>query len=44
MTEARLSFGVLGPLEVRAEGRLVVVPGQRQRLVLPVLVLNAGSP
>jgi hypothetical protein len=42
VTASRLELGVLGPLEVRAGPRAVVVGGMRQRLVLAALSLNAG--
>jgi DNA-binding SARP family transcriptional activator len=41
---ASLSVGVLGPLEVRRDGLLVVVPRGRSGVVLAVLALSAGRP
>src|SRR3954447_17162275 len=37
-----LTFGVLGPLEVHLDGRLVAIGGPKQRTVLAVLLLQAG--
>jgi DNA-binding SARP family transcriptional activator len=37
-----LEFRILGPLEVRREGRPVRLGGSRERTVLAVLLLNAG--
>jgi DNA-binding SARP family transcriptional activator len=37
-----VEFRILGPLEVRAGGRAVPVPGAKPRAVLALLVLNAG--
>jgi DNA-binding SARP family transcriptional activator len=37
-----LEFGVLGPVEVRAEGEVVALGGPQQRRVLGVLVAEAG--
>jgi predicted ATPase/DNA-binding SARP family transcriptional activator len=37
-----IELGVLGPLEVRAAGRLVPVPGARQRALLAALLLRRG--
>jgi DNA-binding SARP family transcriptional activator/tetratricopeptide (TPR) repeat protein len=39
---APLTFGVLGPLEMREGGHLVPVAGERQRQVLALLLLNAN--
>jgi DNA-binding SARP family transcriptional activator len=39
-----VDFRVLGPVEVRAEGRPLVVAGARQRALLAVLLLRAGEP
>jgi DNA-binding SARP family transcriptional activator len=41
---ASLSVGVLGPLEVRRDGLVVVVPRGRSGVVLAVLALSAGRP
>jgi DNA-binding SARP family transcriptional activator/class 3 adenylate cyclase len=38
----RLEFGILGPLEVSADGRPLALRGQKQRAVLAVLLLDAG--
>jgi DNA-binding SARP family transcriptional activator len=38
-----MEFLILGPLEVRAEGRLVPLRGSRQRALLAVLLLHAGE-
>ena len=35
-------FGLLGPLDVRVDGRAVPVPGARQRLALAMLLVNSG--
>lgn len=35
-------FHLLGPMEIRANGQLVSVNGSRQRIVLAMLLLNAG--
>jgi DNA-binding SARP family transcriptional activator len=37
-----VEFRILGPLEVRAAGRAVAVPGAKPRAVLAVLLLNAN--
>ncbi len=42
MSEPGLRFGVLGPLEVHLEGRLVSIGGPKQRTVLAVLLLESG--
>ena len=39
-----LEFGILGPLEVRHEGRLVDLGGAKIRVVLAVLLLRRGEP
>lgn len=39
----RVEFAVLGPLEVRVEGRPVHVPGRRQRALLAALLLSPGT-
>jgi DNA-binding SARP family transcriptional activator/DNA-binding CsgD family transcriptional regulator len=38
----RLEFGVLGPLEVRRDGELVALGGQRQRTLLALLLVHAN--
>src|SRR5438128_560077 len=38
----RLEFGILGPLDVSADGRPLALGGQKQRAVLAVLLLDAG--
>ena len=38
-----LEFGILGPLEVRAAGRAVPVPGAKPRATLAVLLLHANQ-
>ena len=38
-----MEYRILGPLEVRAEGRLVELRGPRQRALLAVLLLHAGE-
>jgi DNA-binding SARP family transcriptional activator/tetratricopeptide (TPR) repeat protein len=38
-----LEFRILGPLEVRAAGRAVAVPGAKPRATLAVLLLNANQ-
>ena len=38
-----LEFGILGPLEVRDDGRLLEIRRPRQRLILAVLLLRAGE-
>jgi DNA-binding SARP family transcriptional activator len=40
--DAGVSFAVLGPLEVRQDGRLVEIGGQRLRALLTLLLLDAG--
>ena len=37
-----MEFGILGPLQVRADGSAVTVPGAKPRAVLAVLVLHAN--
>src|SRR3954467_12999597 len=39
-----MEFGILGPLEVRVDGRTVAFGGARPRAVLAVLALNANQP
>jgi DNA-binding SARP family transcriptional activator len=39
-----VDFRILGPVEVRAAGRPLVVAGGRQRALLAVLLLRAGEP
>ena len=39
-----MEFGILGPLEVRADGRAVALGGARPRAVLAVLALHANQP
>src|SRR5512132_2071705 len=39
-----MEFRILGPVEVRSEGRPLVVAGARQRALLAVLLLRAGEP
>ena len=39
-----MEFGILGPLEVRADGRAVQLGGARPRAVLAVLALHANEP
>ena len=39
-----LEFGILGPLEVRADGRTVALGGARPRAVFAVLALHANQP
>ncbi|MGY1616772.1 BTAD domain-containing putative transcriptional regulator [Geodermatophilus sp. SYSU D00691] len=39
-----MEFGVLGPLEVRDRGNVVVVPAAKQRAVLASLLLRPGEP
>jgi DNA-binding SARP family transcriptional activator/tetratricopeptide (TPR) repeat protein len=40
--EARLEYRILGPLEVRRDGRPVRIGGPQQRALLGALLLNAG--
>src|SRR4029450_7577088 len=37
-----MEFGILGPLEVRDGGRLVRVPGAKERALLADLLVHAG--
>src|SRR5918992_776050 len=39
-----VDFRILGPVEVRVEGRPLVVAGGRQRALLAALLLHAGEP
>src|SRR4051794_31738915 len=39
-----MEFGILGPLEVRADGRAVAIGGARPRAVFAVLALHANQP
>jgi DNA-binding SARP family transcriptional activator len=39
----RVEFGLLGPLTVRADGVVIPVPRGKQRLLLALLLLNAGQ-
>ena len=39
-----VEFAVLGPLEVRADGRQLALGGPKQRAVLAMLLLHAGRP
>src|SRR5215218_738954 len=39
-----MEFKVLGPLEVRRDGRSVALPGGKPRAVLAVLLLHANEP
>ncbi|WP_161962323.1 AfsR/SARP family transcriptional regulator [Nocardioides speluncae] len=43
-SEAGLKIRLLGPLEVRANGVPVGIPGRRPRALLAVLALSAGQP
>ncbi|HET8757458.1 MAG TPA: helix-turn-helix domain-containing protein, partial [Solirubrobacteraceae bacterium] len=38
-----MEFRILGPLEVRAAGRAVAVPGAKPRATLAVLLLHANE-
>src|SRR5215218_7455933 len=38
-----LAFGILGPLEVRRDGRVIELPGPKQRVVLAALLLHANE-
>lgn len=44
MVSSRLTYGVLGPLEVRRDGDPVPLPSLRQRAVLAALLVRAGRP
>jgi len=39
-----MEFKILGPLEVRRDGRVVELPGGKPRAVLAVLLLAGMSP
>src|SRR5215210_8506795 len=39
-----MQFGILGPLEVRADGRTVALGGAKPRAVFAVLALHANQP
>src|SRR5215813_2083179 len=39
---AAWGYGLLGPVEVRVDGRALPLPGARQRLLLAVLLVNAN--
>ncbi len=39
-----MDFRILGPVEVRAQGRPIAVAGGRQRALLALLLLRAGEP
>src|ERR1700759_1618615 len=39
---AAWGYGLLGPVEVRVDGRAVPLPGARQRLVLAMLLVDAN--
>ena len=39
-----MQFGILGPLEVRHEGRQLRIGGAKERALLAILLLNAGEP
>jgi DNA-binding SARP family transcriptional activator/basic membrane lipoprotein Med (substrate-binding protein (PBP1-ABC) superfamily) len=43
VTNAAVSFHVLGPLEVRVDGEGLAIGGAKQRAVLAVLLLHAGE-
>ena len=38
-----MEFRILGPLEVRADGQTIPVPGHRQHCLLAILLLNANQ-
>jgi DNA-binding SARP family transcriptional activator len=40
----RVEFRILGPVEARADGRVLDLAGSRQRALLAVLLLRRGSP
>lgn len=44
MVSSRLSYGVLGPLEIRRDRTVVPLPSSRQRAVLAALLVHAGRP
>ncbi|OBJ02083.1 regulator [Mycobacterium alsense] len=44
MTDKRLEFGLLGPLEMRVDGALVPPGTPKQRAVLAMLLMNRNSP
>ncbi|OBI78384.1 ATPase/transcriptional regulator EmbR [Mycobacterium asiaticum] len=44
MTDTRLEFGVLGPLEMKIDGMLVPLGTPKQRAVLAMLVINRNRP
>lgn len=44
MVSSQVTFGVLGPLEVRRDGGERSVPSLRQRAVLAALLVHAGHP
>src|SRR3954467_5555576 len=39
-----MEFGILGPVEVRRDGRVVHVRGENPRAVLAILLLHANEP
>jgi DNA-binding SARP family transcriptional activator len=41
-TVTHLTFGVLGPLEVREDGALLHLPGRQERAVLALLLTAPG--
>jgi predicted ATPase/DNA-binding SARP family transcriptional activator len=43
VVEALLEFGILGPLEVRRNGRVVPLHGRKQRALLALLLLRANE-
>ena len=43
MSEGRLRVEVLGPIEVRSDGRTIEIGRGKQRALLAVLALNAGK-
>jgi DNA-binding SARP family transcriptional activator len=42
-TGASLQFGMLGPLEVRRDGKLLSIGGERQRALLALLLVHANE-
>jgi DNA-binding SARP family transcriptional activator len=44
LTEGQAEFGVLGPLQVIVNGQLRPIGGPKPRLVLAMLLMNAGRP